>query len=180
MAIGPLYTKYEAFTIMNMGPATADNYRRSRKMTRAVHSRATDKAERRVLAEMVAECDYVIDWLETGRRPGSFTGAERAVRVQTWDPSILDSYSSPNSRWVIERDKSSRDLTDDERFRIEEAMRDLSQRERQCYMLNVVDGMTFEEISRELHVGRSSVQKYIERAREKIENTKMTSLFLLE
>lgn len=179
MAIGQLYSKFEAYTIMNMGPATADNYRRSRKMTRALHAKSADKAERRVLAEMVAECDYVIDWLETGRRPGSVRGVERAVRVQTWDPAILDGYSSPNSRWVVERDKSSRDLTEDERFRIEEAMRDLSERERQCYMLHVVDGMTFEEISRELHVGRSSVQTYIERAREKIELTKQTSLFLI-
>lgn len=180
MAIGPLYKQSQNYTIMDLGPATAENYRRSRKMTRALHARTTDKTERSRIAEMVAECDYVIDWLETGRRPGSFKGVERAVRIQTWDPAIIDSYSSPNSRWVVERDRSSRDLTEDERFRIEEAMRDLSERERQCYMLHVVDGMTFEEISRELHVGRSSVQTYIERAREKIENTKLTSLFLLE
>ncbi|WP_164545790.1 sigma-70 family RNA polymerase sigma factor [Paenibacillus albus] len=180
MAIGHLYNHRDGMTIMNLGAATPDNYRRSRQMARMLHARTSNKAQRSIISEMVGDCEYAIQWLETGRRPGSVRGVERPMRISSWDPGWIDSYSSPNSRYVIERDTTSKELTNDERFRIEEAMRELSDRERQCFMLHVVDGMSFEDIGRELHLGKSTVQVYMERAREKIENAKLTSLFLLE
>ncbi|QHT60659.1 sigma-70 family RNA polymerase sigma factor [Paenibacillus lycopersici] len=179
MAIGQLYHHSGGVTIMQMGQATPDNYRRSRKMVRALHARTQDKAQRSLIAEMIGDCDYAIEWMETGRRPGSVRGVERPMRISSWDPDWIDRYASPNARYVIERDSSSRDLTADERFRIEEAMRDLTDRERQCFMLHVVDGMSYEDIGRELHLGRSTVQVYIERSREKIEYAKLTNLFLV-
>ncbi|MFC3797913.1 sigma-70 family RNA polymerase sigma factor [Cohnella sp. GCM10012308] len=179
MAIGHLYTRREGLTIMNLGAATAENYRRSAKMTQQLLARTQDKGERRTIGEMVGECEYAAEWLETGRRPGSVRGVERGYEERCWDPAWLEAYDSHNSRYRVERDSVSRDLTDDERFRLDEAMRDLSNRERQCFILHHADGMTFEEIGAELALGRSTVQSYIERATEKIEHAKLTNLFLL-
>jgi predicted DNA-binding protein YlxM (UPF0122 family) len=53
-------------------------------------------------------------------------------------------------------------------------------RHKQCFMMYHVDGMSEYDIARELNVGRSTVQKFLERAKQKIEYAKVSSLFLLE
>lgn len=178
MAVKNLYTHAGGFTIMQLGSATAENYRRSAKMTRALLTRTQDKAERGIIGGMISECEYAAEWLESGRRPGNIRGVERPYQVRSWDPKWLEEYHSSSSRFSMSREPS-RDLTDDERFRIEEAMHECSPREKQCFILYHAHGMTLEEIAMELHVGKSTVQTYIERASEKIEKTKLTSLFLL-
>lgn len=180
MAIGQLYTRAGGVTIMNLGPATAANYKRSGRMARALLARTQDKGERRVIGEMIGDCEYVSEWLQTGRRPGSMRGIERSYEIRLWDPAWIERYNSASGRYSIERDKTSRDLTDEERFKIEEAMRDCSPREKQCFIMYHVDGMSYEEIGMELNLGKSTVQTYVDRATAKIENAKLTSLFLLE
>ncbi|MFD7521427.1 sigma-70 family RNA polymerase sigma factor [Paenibacillus chitinolyticus] len=163
--------------IIDLGGATKSNYQHSRMVAKRLLAQTQDEGSRTVIAGMVSDCNYVLEWLETGRRPGSVRGIERGYEVRLWDPAWLESYQSP-SGWTVERE--SRDLTADELFRIEEAMAELSPRERQCFMLYHVDGMSFGDISRELHIGRSTIQTNIERAREKIEYAKLNSLFLME
>lgn len=178
MAIGHLYREHEGFTVMYLGEATPENYRRSGRMARALLARTQDKGERRTIGEMIGDCEYAAEWLETGRRPGSVRGVERPYRVSSWDPKWMEEYHSKRSRFSSVKEPS-RDLTDDERFRIDEAMVDCSVREKQCFILHHAHGMTFEEIGEELALGRSTVQTYIERAAEKIQHAKMTNLFLL-
>lgn len=184
MAIGPIdfdYTNMKAgnWTFMHLGQADIKNYNRTRyTIMKALNRTPKDnKAQRELLGAMLSECDYVLEWLRTGRRPDSRRGVERRYE-RTWDPAWIDRYHSP-SGWTLEREAFSRDLTDDERFRIEEAMRDLSTRERQCFMMYVVDGMSYGDIAQELHLARGTVQNNVERAREKIEYTKVSSLFLV-
>jgi len=185
MAIGPLddidYRKMKAgsWTFIQLGPADIQNYSRTRSTIIKALNRVPkeDKAQRELLGGMLSECDFVLEWLRTGRRPGSLRGVERRYE-RAWDPQWIDRYHSP-SGWTVEREKT-RELTADERFRIEEAMRDLSPRERQCFMMYHVDGMSEYEIAQELHIGRATVHTFLERAAEKIENAKVSSLFLLE
>jgi positive control factor len=151
-------------------------YRATRKALDQARERTQEKADKERLGQMIGDVEFAISWLETGRKPGQMRGVERRYE-RSWDPAWIDSYHSP-SGWSIERE--SRDLTDEERFKIEEAMRDLSTRERQCFMLYHVDGLSEYEIAQELHLGRSTVQKFLERAKQKIENAKVNSLFLLE
>lgn len=158
------------------------NYRNTRRTLEHMKAKLPAKgaeADHETIGSMIQDCDYVLEWLHTGRRPGSTRGVERSYRIRIWDPKWLEEYHSSSSRFTIVREPS-RDLTDDERFRIEEAMHDLSPREKQCFILYHADGMTYEEIGMELNVGKSTVQTYIERATAKIENAKLTSLFLLE
>ncbi|NOU95610.1 hypothetical protein GC093_20595 [Paenibacillus sp. LMG 31456] len=134
------------------------------------------KAQRELFGSMIQDCEYVLEWLATGRRPGSMRGVEKRYE-RPWDPAWLDRYESPNG-WTVQRE--SRELTADECFRLEEAMHDLTDREKQCFIMYHVDGMSEYDIALELHLGRSTVQKFLERAAKKIEDAKMNSLFLLE
>lgn len=185
MAIGPLddidYRNLQVgnWTIMWLGAADIQNYNHTRRLLIKALNRVPkeDKAQRELLGGMLSECNYVLEWLRTGRRPGQLRGVERRYE-RAWDPAWIDCYHSP-SGWTLERESVSRELTADERFKIEEAMRDLSARERQCYMMHVVDGMSFGDIARELHLAKGTVQTNMERAREKIEYAKVSSLFLV-
>jgi len=181
MAIGPLedfkIKQAGNWTIMRLGGATVANYGRTRYRLQKALDGTKDKAQRELLGSMLSDCDFALEWLKTGRRPGTRRGVERAYKVSSWDPAWLEAYHSPNG-WSVQRER--RDLTADERFRIEDAMRDLTDRERQCFMMYHVDGMSEYDIAQELHLGRSTVQTYLERAKEKIEYAKMSSLFLLE
>jgi RNA polymerase sigma factor (sigma-70 family) len=180
MAIGHWYEERNGWTIMDLGAATSENYRRSKNIARYALNKTTKEAKdvRGVISSMISECEFVEEWLETGRRPGSYKGVERGYKETNWDPAWLDSYASPNG-WYTDRTQFSGELSKEDRFRIEDAMSTLSDRERQCFMMYHVDGMSEYDIARELHLGRSSVQKFLERAKEKIEEAKMSSLFLL-
>jgi RNA polymerase sigma-70 factor (ECF subfamily) len=136
-----------------------------------------DEAEKELLGEMIADCQYCIEWMRAGGNPNRRRGVE-ARYSRPWDPKWIESYKSPHG-WEIERSMPSRDLTDDERFRIEEAMRDLTARERQCFMMHHVDGMSLGDIAAELHLSKASVQTNIDRAQAKIEDAKLNSLFLI-
>lgn len=156
-----------------------DGYQHTRKILRALRTLNTDRGERQTIGEMIGDCEYTLEWLRTGRRPGSTRGIERRYRVKVWDPEWIDRYVSKRGRHVFERDTTASGLTENCRFQLDEVMRELSDRERQCFMMLHVDLMSLEEIAAELHLGKSTVQSYVERAREKIEQSKATNLFLI-
>lgn len=153
-------------------------YRQTRAMLRKARDVNEIPSGDGTIGSMISDVEYVLEWLETGRRPNSYKGIERAYKTSSWDPAWLDSYASPNG-WYTDRTQFSGELTKEQRFRIQDAMSTLSDRERQCFMMYHVDGMSEYDIALELHVGRSTVQKFLERAKEKIEDAKMSSLFLL-
>lgn len=134
------------------------------------------EAQAKEIGELISNVEYVLEWLEHGGNPSRRRGAEKSYKVKSWDPAWLDAYHSPHG-WTVQRE--SRELTQDERFRIEEAMRDLTDRERQCFLMYHVDGMSEYDIALELHLGRSTVQEYLIRAKRKIEEAKASSLFLI-
>lgn len=151
-------------------------YRKTKRTLEAARTQATEKADKEVLGGMISDVDYALEWMQHGGNPYRRRGVE-ARYERSWDPAWIDAYHSP-SGWSVERE--IRDLSQQDRFRIQEAMADLSDREKQIFMLYHVDGMSITEIAQELHVGRSTVQTTLERAKDKIEYAKLNSLFLLE
>lgn len=150
-------------------------YRATRKALNQLRTQAQEKADKELLGGMLSDVEYTLEWLETGRRPGQIRGVERRYE-RSWDPAWINEYRSASGRYTI---SSGRELTDDEQQRIDDAMCMLTDREKECFIMHMVFGMTFAQIAVELHVGRSTVQTHIERARSKIEEAKQTSLFLL-
>ncbi len=62
-----------------------------------------------------------------------------------------------------------RELTEDERFKLNDAMSNLSERERQCFVLHVAFRFSMRQIAEELDLKKRIVQTNIERAKQKIE-----------
>jgi RNA polymerase sigma factor (sigma-70 family) len=133
------------------------------------------KADRRIINEMIADCEWTIEWLDSGRRPGNKRGIERRAAYQCeklMDPVRMQAYLTQSSAG------SPANLSDWQRFQIEDALSRLSDRERECYVLAHGECFSFSEIAGMLGVSKGSVEVYVTRAQKKISEDLQSSLFL--
>lgn len=131
--------------------------------------------ERQLLSEMIGDVEFVIEWLETGRRPGNRRGIERRAayeREKPMDPIRMQAFVANSTAG------SPCNLTEWERFQLEDALSSLTERERECYVLTHGECFSFEETARLLGISKSSVQTHVQRAQEKIRERVANSLFL--
>ncbi|MGQ7277755.1 sigma factor-like helix-turn-helix DNA-binding protein [Brevibacillus thermoruber] len=134
-----------------------------------------NKSERQIIGEMIGDVEYVIEWLETGRRPGNRRGIERRAayeREKPIDPVRLQAFAYKSTAG------SPCNLTEWERFQLQDALSTLSERERECYVLTHGECFSFEETARLLGISKSSVQTHVQRAQAKIRDRVLNSLFL--
>jgi RNA polymerase sigma-70 factor (ECF subfamily) len=101
---------------------------------------------------MLSDMRYALDWMRRGRRPGSRRGAERR-----------DIY---RRRELL---ASAEPLTDEERRKLLDCVAVMTERELTCWLLHMAHGLTQSEIADRLGVTRTSVQQFIIRARDKIQ-----------
>jgi positive control factor len=134
------------------------------------------KSERQIIGEMISDVEYVIEWLETGRRPGNRRGIERQAayqRERLMDPIRMQAFVARSTAG------SPANLTEWQLHQIEDALCVLSERERECYILAHGECFSYEEIAGLLGITKSSVATHIKRAQAKISERLMNSLFLV-
>lgn len=168
MAIENLYSRAGGVTIMQLGPATAANYRRSARMTRALLARTQDKAERELIGSMVSECDYAAEWLETGRRPGNRRGIERRAayqRERPMDPLVMQAYiGNRNAGGAVQASS----VTDEDRARIDNILGQLTERQRDAFVAVRGTGLPFSEVAEMMGISKGGLQDLVEAAETKI------------
>lgn len=118
------------------------------------------------ITESISDVTFIIDWLKTGKMPGSRRGIENLSydqRTIVMNPLLLQCY----------RDRSvagSRVHVDEvQREKIDQVLSILSEMERECYLMHVAGGMSMSKIGYLLKVKKRTVQSYIERAKKKIQ-----------
>ncbi|CAH1202951.1 hypothetical protein PAECIP111891_02161 [Paenibacillus allorhizoplanae] len=134
------------------------------------------QADRRIINEMIADCDWTVEWLDSGRRPGNKRGIERRAayqREKLMDPVRMQAYITQSSAG------SPANLSDWQRFQIEDALSRLSDRERECYVMAHGECFSFSEIAEMLGISKGSVEVYVTRAHKKISDDLQNSLFLV-
>lgn len=115
---------------------------------------------------MIRDCDYILEWLETGRRPGNKRGVERLAAYQREIPTdIMEKYANKPVPVQFHDDK--------EYVHMEYILSLLSDRERTCYEMNIGGMWTEREIASTLGVSRTSVQEFLKRANAKIKKYRM-------
>ncbi|RST60232.1 sigma-70 family RNA polymerase sigma factor [Siminovitchia terrae] len=121
-----------------------------------------------MINSMVEDMDFAIEWLETGRQPGTYRGVDkrsvyqiRSLENMDLIPDIADQLDDVNERKPL--------MTREEKIILQDILSSFSRRERQCYLLNVAQGMSWATIADELGISKSSVQTHIKRARNKVE-----------
>lgn len=127
--------------------------------------RSADADDKRVIAGMVSDCKYVIEWLSSGRRPGNTRGIERRAgyeREILLEPVRMQNFTARFNA------VPSEGLTEDQRFQLEYVLGLLSRREKECYMLAKGEGFSHVAIADMLQISAGSVSEYIQRAQKKV------------
>lgn len=121
-----------------------------------------DKQDKSQINSMIGTMSESIDWMTTGREPGKFRGVDKRAAYQRKSIANMDIFQSLD---IIPEERT---LSEDKKQAIFDILVNLSPRERQCFLLHEVYFMTYADIQKELKIGRSTVQKYVERAKNKI------------
>ena len=121
-----------------------------------------DKLDKTQLNGMINDMSYSIEWMKKGRRPGNLRGIDKRSAYQR--RILLDMELFPS----IDIQPKPRELTEVEKKAIINILVDLSHRERQCYLMHFANGWSLQEIANELNISKSTVQKYLERSKNKI------------
>lgn len=156
-------------------PASPLSYRQSRNQLQKLYKTA-DADDKKVISSMISDCEYAMEWLETGRRPGNKRGIERRSayqREKLVDPVRMQSFVQNSNAG------SPSNLSEYQRFQIEDALSRLSPRERECYTMAHGDCLSFARIASLLDLKKSTVQSYVETAQRKISEDLNSSLFLI-
>lgn len=134
------------------------------------------KSERQIIGEMIGDTEFVIEWLETGRRPGNKRGIERRASYQKeklMDPLLMQAFVARSTAG------SPSNLSEWQRQQIEDALCVLSERERDCYLMAYGECFSHSKIANFLGISKSSVNTHIQRAQKKISDRLANSLFLI-
>ncbi|CAI6069191.1 sigma factor-like helix-turn-helix DNA-binding protein [Cohnella sp. JJ-181] len=128
--------------------------------------------QRRLVIDMIAGCSHIIEWLETGRMPGTRRGIERRAGYQReapTDPSLLAAVLEGRGAVAIKQ-PVEKDKPDAANLALQRALRGLTEREKDCFRLSQAEGFTLAEVAEMLRISKSSAGTYLLRARRKIES----------
>lgn len=134
-----------------------------RKMKNRLGNSYIDKLDKTQINNMIDDMTLAIDWMKSGREPGNRRAIEKRSIYQR--QVLADMNLFPSLDIVPEK----RELSEDEKRAIYDVLLILSSRERQCFIMHTAYMMSMSDISKQLGITKASVQKYIERARRKIE-----------
>lgn len=118
---------------------------------------------------------YVITWLSRGHAPGPRRGIHRRSREQReilMEPLKMQSYANPAACG------SPTTISDSERFMLDEAMHSLNDRERECYVMKYGQCFSERQIAGMLNISQQAVNKHIQKAEKKINDSIKSNLFL--
>ncbi|AHM65136.1 positive control sigma-like factor [Paenibacillus polymyxa SQR-21] len=159
---------------IDLGAATPLNYRKSLNLAQRAYRKA-NTGDKKVISGMISDCEFVEEWLVTGRRPGNKRGVERLAayqRERPVDPLRMQAYVQRNHAG------SPANLSEWQLFQIEDALSTLSPRERECYTMAHGQCFSRSQIAEYLGITKDSVTEYVERAAKKVAQAVQESLFL--
>ncbi|ASB90013.1 sigma-70 family RNA polymerase sigma factor [Bacillus sonorensis] len=148
-------------------------YKRTLKATRTLYRPLQDEEwltpeqlkDKKLIRSMIADLEYVVDWLEHGREPGIRRAIDRRdsyKRMLIKDPRIMDTFSE-GIRFEPAHEVSAAD-----KARIEAALSVLTAREKEIFILHKVERFSYERIAAMLGIKKSTVQTNVKRAQAKM------------
>lgn len=153
------------------GKGLLEKYRESLRRRKSDALAASEEAvealrqELRIVEDMIGDMDYSIEWLQLGRRPDGRRGVD--IHDAYSRSIMMDMDLLPYVQQVQEPERDSA-VTPERKAAIVGILLKLSDRERQCYLLHMAQGMSFSDIGRELKLKKRTVQDYVDRAKSKV------------
>ena len=126
----------------------------------------SDMDDLTLINSMIESMAFSIDWMATGRQPGTYRGAEKRAVYQMKYIESIDTI--PDIAEQLETDHKHLFISKEERLILADIFASMSHRERQCYVLHEGQNMSMGRIADEIGLKKRTVQQYIERARQKV------------
>lgn len=125
-----------------------------------------DKQDLTQINSMIESMAYSMEWMETGRQPGTYKGIDIKSIYQKRSFESMDII--PDITEQLEEGPKQLYMTAEEKIILADIFASFSLRERQCYVLHFGAGMSWMQIANELGVSKSMVQQSIRRAKHKV------------
>jgi RNA polymerase sigma factor (sigma-70 family) len=149
------------------------SYRSTHRMLVKAKEGTHPPEEQQLIAEMIADVNYAIEWMHTGKCPGNRRGIERRAayqREKLVDPFQMQIYMQHHSLSLDKPDP----VSEAQRSAIEHVLSGLSTRERECYELHHGMSYSLSEIADLLGVKKGTVQGYVQTAQKKVNGLPLT------
>lgn len=144
-----------------LGNADIETYRVTKRSLHELLPTIIDERHTAHVRAMIRDCDYILEWMETGRRPGNKRGVERLSAYQREIPTdIMEKYANKPAPVQFHDDR--------EYVHMEYILALLTDRERTCYEMHIGGMWTEREIANTLEISRTTVQEFLKRAKAKI------------
>ncbi|WP_368868365.1 sigma factor-like helix-turn-helix DNA-binding protein [Staphylococcus epidermidis] len=125
---------------------------------------------------MLADINYVIDWLKEGHQPGNYNAIDKSqcylvdqqVIAKACDESMYKKISNEEYKNIVE------DINNP----ISYALMKLTPIELECFIMVKCEGLSYSEVANLLGVKRGTIQKHLERAKCKINLEIDNNLFI--
>jgi len=124
-----------------------------------------DKVDRTIINSMINDTSYVIEWIEKGGNPDEMRGINVKSAYHLKYMSNMDIL--PDLTEELAKEREPLEMTDEQRKTILKLFDNLSDRERDCFLLHVAQNMSMQEVADELGISKWTVRTYIDRAKEK-------------
>ncbi|PKH09848.1 sigma factor-like helix-turn-helix DNA-binding protein [Planomicrobium sp. MB-3u-38] len=125
-----------------------------------------DKQDLTQINSMIESMAYSMEWMETGRQPGTYKGIDIKSIYQKRSFESMDII--PDITEQLEEGPKQLYMTAEEKIILADIFASFSFRERQCYILHEASGISMGTIAQELGLSKGSVQYYIQQARKKV------------
>ncbi|CAM4359199.1 hypothetical protein BAMA_16175 [Bacillus manliponensis] len=144
---------------------------------------AADDKTKEIIAGMISDVRYALEWMCNGRKPGNVRGIERRAayeREKSVDPLLMQRYfRSTETPYEWDNNEKESVVSEWDRIRLEDALSTLTENEKEVYMMHKGYCLSMDEISKMLQISKGTVQKYIQRADIKISRQIKESLFCM-
>lgn len=134
-------------------------------VTRDENGNIAEHPDIKTLKGAASDVNFAIQWMHTGRRPGNRRGIERRAayqREKLMDPILMQSFVANSTSG------SPANLSDFERFEIEDALSRLTEQQRACYEMVHGQGYSYAHAASILGISKGAVQISVNRAQKKI------------
>lgn len=116
---------------------------------------------------MIDSMGFSIEWMETGRQPGVFRGIDKRDAYRSKQYEDMDII--PDITEQLRKEREPLYMDQEQRQALMQLFRNFSDRERQCYIMHVAEGLSMQKIADKLGLSKWTVRTYIDRAKEKVE-----------
>ncbi|WP_338749816.1 sigma-70 family RNA polymerase sigma factor [Bacillus sp. FJAT-52991] len=134
-----------------------------------------DQQDKSMINSMISDVEFAIQWMVSGRNPDAMRGADRSD-VYLVNQQVLDKIELTLLHDKVDYQEYNDVISSNEV--ILNALQSLTHREKDCFIMTQCEGLTFEYVGELMGVKKGTVQKNVERAKQKIERELESNLFL--